>query len=247
MAREIRITINDDEVFERMKRRKEQLDLSWEEVLYRGLRQAPTEPGDLADEIKRQVSDHVRRSISSSLEGAGPTGPAGSAGSADHPFDEPGFGRGVGHETGSGGSPGVGFEHSTDPYGSATSGDDDLDSEVDALSSAEDATLVFDFLDEKPENQIPLRVTLETSREGLDVDVVAVRRGKSAESMNRFDQAERRTITVRLAKGEAATLQFADGAEAYHVRPVLSWSRSDDDRPIVSEVEIDEVILDDDE
>ena len=47
MAREVRITIDDDEVFERMKARKGALDLSWEEVLHRGLREIPGEhPGE---------------------------------------------------------------------------------------------------------------------------------------------------------------------------------------------------------
>lgn len=43
MSREIRITIDDDEIFESMKRRKGALDLSWEEVVKRGLREEPVE------------------------------------------------------------------------------------------------------------------------------------------------------------------------------------------------------------
>ena len=48
MSREIRITIEDDEVFERMRYRKDELDLSWEEVLRRGLTEVtdiPRPPG----------------------------------------------------------------------------------------------------------------------------------------------------------------------------------------------------------
>ena len=60
MAREIRISIDDDEVFERMKARKRDLDLSWEEVLYRGLREGSADGGGAAGSAgEQQYGSHA--------------------------------------------------------------------------------------------------------------------------------------------------------------------------------------------
>lgn len=227
MGREIRISIDDDEVFERMKARKRELDLSWEEVLHRGLRrsehadhgghprghdghaghpyQAPLrdpigDPRGFAEDLKRQIQGQVRASLHSSLD----------------PFswDEPG----------------------TDP----------LDSDVTTLESAEDAVLRFEFLGDAAHdrrNQVPLRVTLEASADGLAVDVVAVRQGKTVTDMNAFEPATRRRIVERMAAGERATLSLADGEEWYPITPVLDWSRADG-TPTVADVTIEEVHVD---
>ncbi|MFC7057120.1 hypothetical protein [Halovenus salina] len=81
MAREIRITIDDDEVFEQMKRAKQELDLSWREVLHRGLQREPArgrEPStgqddynaiedDIGDRIERQVKERIETSLENAL------------------------------------------------------------------------------------------------------------------------------------------------------------------------------------
>jgi hypothetical protein len=91
-------------------------------------------------------------------------------------------------------------------------------------------------------------VRLETSRSGLDIEVVAVRTGKSVTDCNRFDRGTRQSINEHLARGGTATLTFENGHdEAYSVAPVLSWSRADDGTPTVSDVEIAEVLFDDGE
>lgn len=89
MSREIRITIADDEVFDHMKHRKQQLDLSWEEVLRRGLHShgnhrhggrhewwnphmGHERAAEFGNEIARRVQSHVK----DSLEGAIPRDPA---------------------------------------------------------------------------------------------------------------------------------------------------------------------------
>ncbi|WP_254863513.1 hypothetical protein [Halovivax gelatinilyticus] len=224
MAREIRITIDDDEVFERMKARKQRLDLSWEDVLHRGLRREPepdspphaeephhggrrrrgsdpiSSPGSFAEDLKHQIQNQVRESLSASVD----------ASWSDH--------------------------------------DDWLDTDVSTLERAEDAVLSFDFLgDDAAESayQVPLRVTLEASADGLQADVVAVRQGRTVSSMNAFDASVRRRIVEGLATGEDASLVFDGGAEVYRVRPRLSWSRSDG-RPTVIDVAVDEVRFDDD-
>lgn len=223
MGREIRITIDDDEVFERMKARKRELDLSWEDVLHRGLRRSdgqgsaggvheypaggpgyPSEvardpirdPTGFAEDLKRQIQGHVRESLHASL--------------------------------------------STDPDL------DPLDSQVETLAAAEDAVLGFDFLADaaaRRSNQVPLRVTLEASADGLDVDVVAVREGKSVTDMNAFEPETRRQVIEGLASGADATLSLAGDAESYRVRPALTWSR-ENGIPTVSAVSIEEVRFD---
>ncbi|WP_255168654.1 hypothetical protein [Natrononativus amylolyticus] len=220
MAREIRITVDDDEVFERMKARKRELDLSWEEVLHRGLRRdeegvgsgrderrgyerAPPDPisapGAFAEDLKRQIQGQVRDSLHASLEST---------------WEE--------------------------PYR-----DDPLGRDVETLESAEDAVLVFGFLEDGGASaQVPLRVTLEAGAEGLTAEVVAVRQGKGVAAMNTFEPATRRRIVEGLATGEVATLEFDAGAEIYPVVPTLAWSRDDGGRPTVVDVTIDEVRFD---
>jgi hypothetical protein len=220
MGREIRVTIDDDEVFERMKARKRELDLSWEEVLHRGLRRDETRqsdaqhdreqydrrrrrgpppdplsnPGQFAEDLKRQIRGQVVESVQSSLEHERQEGP--------------------------------------------------LESEVTSLEAAEDAVMVFDFLEERDQStQVPLRVTLEASTGGLAIDVVAVRQGKTVASTNAFDPEVRRRVVEGLAGGDTATLRIEAGDEEYSVSPVLSWSRTNG-VPSVTEVTIEEVHFD---
>lgn len=237
MGREVRITIDDDEVFERMKRRKGELDLSWEEVLHRGLRrdselgvEADPEPGT-GPQRRRDAHRHHGR-------------PA-----EERRTDRPSGGRGDRWDTF---AESIESEIQNKVYDTLQSSfgaagldvpeRETLGEDVDELERAEDATLVFEFLDDQPEYRVPLRVNLRTSPDGIDVEVVAVREGKNVRHTNRFDGETRQQVNTRLASGESATLRF-EGGEEYGVRPVLTWSR-DGDAARVSAVEIDEVVLD---
>lgn len=242
MAREIRITVDDDEVFERMKRRKQELDLAWEEVLHRGLRPEP--PRHEHGRGHDQGHDHER--------GPGP---------APDPDPSPHHGR-HGHEHHGEHDRWDAFAESLESqiqnkvydtlqssFGAAGIDVPDhsgLDEEMGELADAEDATLAFEFLDDRREYRVPLRVNLRTGRDGIDVDVVAVRQGKNVRDTNRFDGGARKQVNARLAAGDPAELRFADGAETYAVRPVLSWGRDESGDPTVTDVTIDEVLLDDD-
>jgi|GEM_PF-982189 len=273
MAREVRITIDDDEVFERMKARKGALDLSWEEVLHRGLREVPGErPDDRgAPGESRSPGQH-----------AGP-GESAHGPESDH-FEQHwrhhssharhgrrGAGSDEGEPGGSGGPGGLGGPAS--PGGpedsvselvegikaqvhdqvreslrasmeSVEAAGSDLDREMTELERAEDAVLRFDeAVGDDRRYRVPLRVRLETSRAGMDVTVVAVRQGKSVSDTNRFDSESRRAVNVHLASGGTATLSFG-GGEDYEVAPALTWSHGDDGAPTVTDVEIEEVVLD---
>lgn len=243
MAREIRISVDDDEVFERMKRRKADLDLTWEEALKRGLRAA----GGPEGREGRATSDPA----SDVLEDFDPLG------------SNEGSRRNQGGSAGGGGRRGNDFapvgefveelrqhvqrEVRDSLESSMESVQHDLDREMRDLQDAEDAVLRFDVLDDDPRYDVPLRVRLETSRDGLDVEVVAVREGKSVTGTNRFDRAARRRVNEHLATGGTATLSFgANGdAERYDVEPVCSWGRTDDGTPRVSAVEVHDVVFDD--
>lgn len=240
MSREIRITIDDDEIFERMKRRKRQLDLSWEDVLHRGLRREPEGGVDRSHARERSPWDERPPHEPE------PPGTRGRRRGPEEPFSTDEFveemKRGVRDQV----------VHSLQSSLSGLGeGEFDLEHEMGALQDAEDAVLLFDFLDEEGSRDgesywVPLRVTQQTSREGLAIEVVAVRSGKSASHMNQFDRSVRRQVNAKLAAGETATLRFTDGGngEEYPVYPVLSWSKDESGRPTVSAVEIDEVILD---
>ena len=220
MARQIRISIEDDEVFERMKMRKQELDLSWEEVVHRGLKinsapeTSPTDsyrdqyqqagrandllgnPGGFAADLQSQIQEHIRHSLSESLGDSSPV-------------------------------------------------NDSLDTTVDVLEAAEDATLYFDCLDQDahtPAYQVPLRVILEAGSEGLSVEVVAIRSGKSTDGMNSFRPRIRRRVIEHLATGGTAELQVGTSDESYTVSPVLTWERYQN-IPRVSDVTIDSVIF----
>ncbi|SDJ63206.1 hypothetical protein SAMN05216226_106112 [Halovenus aranensis] len=219
MAREIRITIDDDEVFARMKRTKQELDLSWREVLHRGLqvdsqpqnrqrtRQEPdvddhdTIEDDIGDRIERQVKERIE----SSLENA------------------------LGIET---------YRRDRDNRAPTRYEDD-----VQSLENAEDAVITFPFLDEAPAYKIPLRVELEMRAGGVDVTVVTVRQGKSVDGMNAFDRSTRHRIAEGLATGSSVHLELGGGEETYRVTPVLSWGRDDDGNPTVDTVEIEDVVF----
>lgn len=228
MAREIRVTIDDDEVFERMRARKRELDLSWEEVIHRGLREA--EPGDIGDRLERQIRQRVTESLETAFgieEGREPPRTGGAESRAGRPEPE---------EFGSG-SP-------TSPRDDQpASGSTGLSAEVESLSNAEDAELRFPFLPDEPGNRVPLRVRLETTADGLDVTVVTVRTGKSVAETNAFARGARQQIAASLADGELAELALAGGAETYRVAPALSW-QSRESGPTVTEAAIREVRFD---
>jgi len=270
MTREVRITIDDDEVFERMKARKRDLDLSWEEVLHRGLRERESPPKPPEPPEPPEPPDPP--DIPSLFGGDG-------GGGDERDESDRGRERRHGRDRRRGRREPEGIGDVVDQFRSQlreqvqesvresmeSSFGTDLDREVSELEAAEDAVLRFQFLDdEQAAYRVPLRVDLQTSRAGLDVDVVAVRQGKSVRDLNRFDRAARRTVNERLARGDAATLEFEaaagensaepslasapeDGAESYRVAPVLSWTRSEDGAPAVAAVEVDEVLFDDDD
>lgn len=250
MAREVRITIDDDEVFERMKARKRQLDLSWEEVLKRGLRDptggtgqdGPAEPGG-----ESGGADFVGWSPETGWQGMSSEWGAQRHGDADlddvvDEFKE--SIRGQVRDSLRASMAAMEDPHpASQPGGGAERGG--LDREMTELERAEDAVLRFDGVtDEAPRYEVPLRVRLETSRDGMDVEVVAVREGKSVSEMNRFDRETRRAVNEHLARGGTATLAF-EGAERYEVGPVCSWSRDDAGHPTVTAVDIEEVLFDD--
>jgi len=237
MAREVRITVDDDEVFERMKRHKQELDLSWEEVLHRGLRPPETPPEPDPEPFWNEggwSSGHATGPEHS----PGPQHPSG-PGQQDEPLgdvvDE--FRRQVKDQVAN--SLRVSMQGMQEA-------NEELEQEMGALAEAEDATLTFTGLD-NPAHTVPLRVNQRTSRAGLEVDVVAVRQGKSVRGTNRFDRSARQQLNTSLARGEPATLRFENGsdAESYRVYPVLSWGKDDTGQPTVTDVEIDEVVLDD--
>lgn len=227
MAREIRITVDDDEVFERMKRRKEALDLSWREVLKRGLRQDEGVSVDLGGLGRVDV-------------GPGPEsrpGPGAGAGAGTEPGEHEGHGPGPG--------PGFGerlsqriqqqVQQSLETSLGVEDGFDDV-------ADAEDAVLRFDGLDTDGA-EVPLRVRLTTGGDGLDVEVVAVRRGRAVAGLNSFPPDARRRVAERLAGGETAVLSLAEGAEEYAVRPRLEWTTGDDGRPAVADVTVESVVF----
>lgn len=245
MSREIRITIDDDEVFERMRRRKGELDLSWEEVLRRGLgggRSARWPPGPWS----RQAGHHdhfdppnapepsdpdfeerIRRSVEKRIPGRG---------SADaERGDRPG-------PLGSDFDQWVGERVEDTVRAAMSAATRSLDVEIDRLEGAEDATLVFDSLDEPRE--VPLRIDLRAGPAGLDVDVIAVRQGKGTEGQNEFTESERKAIARHLAGGGTASLRIGDDGVTYDSYPSLAWGRDVEGNPTVTDVEIVDVDLD---
>lgn len=232
MGREVRISIDDDEVFERMKRRKRELDLSWEEVLRRGL------------EHREGPGAHRREERAGWTEGGvdgrrGRSGPRPPLDPFDDDFERRLRERIEGSVRRSVPDLDFGFGSDFD----ALEPPDPLGADIGRLEDAEDAVLTFDFLDGS-EAAVPLRVNLRTSRAGLDVEVVAVRRGKGARERNRFGEGARKEIAEHLVAGEGATLRTENGGEEYRVFPVLAWSRDESGFPTVADVEIEAVIFD---
>ena len=233
MSRQIRISIDDDEVFERLKRRKDALDLSWEDALRRGLRDSTEPPrspnastesrrgrdSGLADrsEGRRGRDDRESRHGRDATDRGDPS-----------PFD-PDFGERVAQQVLSSVSDSVpGFVGET------------LDDEIDRLEDAENAVLV---LGDSDQERVPLRVALHTGPDGLDVDVVAVRSGKGTEAMNEFADGARADVAGRFAAGETATLELEAGSEIYDVRPDLSWARGPEGTPRVTDVTVRDVVF----
>lgn len=283
MSREIRITVADDEVFERMRRRKDALDLSWEEALRRGLDDGGHTAGrrdggpDRLDPFDEDFRERLRERVGREVRGGAGAGGGGGGERADEaagardgtdrhreragstggtgqgrgfdPFDPESvaaFARRQARQAMRAApgvavcseAPGPGPGHAPGPDGPGET----LDAELDRLAEAEDAALTFPFLD-APGAAVPLRVTLETTGEGLAVEVVAVRSGKGTADSNRFPDDARQRVATALADGATARLTLQDGAEAYDVVPRLSWGRDDDGTPTVTEVGIERVVL----
>ncbi|WP_439025948.1 hypothetical protein [Haloarchaeobius sp. DT45] len=260
MSREIRITIDDDEVFERMKRRKEELDLSWEETLRRGLDQdrrgrrdsrsthtrpsrppSPPTPHDPhRDRRRRNRGRQAEQGRHDDHQPRGDHGPGHDDFGDVTPFD-PEFQDRLRAQIESSLQESLsGVETAMRHVETVTGG---LGDEIDRLSDAEDAVLTFTDLPDDPEHQVPLRVNLATSADGLDVEVVTIRQGKGTEGMNRFAQGDRKTITERVATGGTGLLRLQDGAEEYAVVPRLTWGRTAEGEPTVTGVEVVEVVF----
>jgi hypothetical protein len=233
VSRQIRISIDDDEVFERLRRRKDALDISWEEALRRGLRDSPEPPrgvpGDGGDGrgSPRASGDH---------RGHGPNDPPNLAAGPESghggpsPFDED-FGEQIARKV-----------FSSVQQSVPGMPEEPLDDEIARLEDAEDAVLV---LGDGESEGVPLRVILQTGPDGLDVEVVAVRSGKDTEGMNRFAEGARADVAERFAGGDTVILELADGEEIYRVRPELTWARGEDGTPTVEDVAIREVVFED--
>lgn len=239
MSREIRITVADDEVFERMRRQKDALDLSWEEVLRRGLADAE-DPGPeqehtldpFAEDFGEQLRNRIRRQatgVSHGTRGEEPTETNPGATSGFDPFDTASIGEYVSRQIAA-----------AMPDGPMAG--ESLSSELDRLAEAEDARLTFPFLDAETA-VVPLRVTLRTTGDGLEIEVITVRQGQGTTGENRFPDDARQRIAAALADGETATLTLQDGAESYDVVPTMSWDRTDDGTPTVGDVTIESVDL----
>jgi hypothetical protein len=231
VSRQIRITIDDDEVFERLKRRKDALDLSWEDALRRGLRDTK-EPPRAPDSPERDPGPG--RDRGSTRGRGGEQHAASQSGRGDarepSPFDAD-FGERIAERV---------MSSVSSSLGGADAGAGRLDDEIDRLEDAEDAVLV---LGDGEGERVPLRVALHTGPDGLDVDVVAVRSGKGTEGMNQFADGARADVAKRFAAGDTATLELAAGGERYDVRPELEWARGSDGTPTVTDVAVTEVVF----
>jgi hypothetical protein len=251
MSRQVRITIDDDEVFERLKRRKEALDLSWEDALRRGLRDSPEPPrASPADgpgtsrqsepRPRGEASDRAGRRTGGQASGSG--GPGRRRGAGEHGSGGPGPGDGApfGRDLGEYIAREVREAVPGTPPGTAAG--PPLDDEIDRLEEAEDAVLA---LGDGEAERVPLRVALHTGPGGLEVDVVAVRSGKGTEGMNRFADGARADVARRFASGETVGLELHGGEETYDVRPELTWARGPDGAPTVTDVAVREVVFED--
>jgi hypothetical protein len=233
MSRQVRITIDDDEVFERLRRRKDALDISWEEALRRGLRDSSEPPrgppGDPVDPSRNPSAGRDRGAH-------GPRGPGNMAAGPDSghggpsPFDDD-FGEQIAREV-------LSSVKQSMPGG----GEEPLDDEIARLEEAEDAVLE---LGETEAHHVPLRVVLHTGPDGLAVEVVAVRSGKDTAGTNRFADGARADVAERFAGGDAVPLRLDGGQETYRVRPNLTWGRGEDGAPTVTDVEVSEVVFED--
>lgn len=234
MSRQIRISIEDDEVFERLKRRKDALDLSWEDALRRGLRDSPEPPhGQHVPNRPHSSHEHHVPGLHHEHEhrherdrGRGRDNRR--TNEKLSPFD-PDFGERIANQVLSSVSDSMsGFVGET------------LDDEIGRLEDAENAELV---LGNREGERIPLRVALYTGPEGLDVEVVAVRSGTDTEAMNRFVDGARARVAEQFARGETARLELDKSGETYDVRPDLTWARGPDGTPTVADVAIGEVVF----
>ena len=234
MSREIRITVDDDEVFERLRRRKDALDLSWEDALRRGLREGIESQSAAKSRPERERGRHGRGPSRESRGRHGRSGPGegnarerrGRQGRVS-PFD-PDFGEQIARSV-------VSSVNASVPGVDVT-----LEDEIDRLEEAEDATLI---LGEGEGERVPLRVALHTGPEGLDVEVIAVRSGKGTEELNQFEDGARADVARRFAEGDTATLEIEGSEETYEVRPELTWVRGSEGAPRVTEVTIHEVVF----
>lgn len=249
MSREIRISVADEEVFEWMRRRKTELDLSWEEALRRGLGEegagAPATEEELdpfAPDFRERLQQRIR-SATGAASGEPTTTQGGRASVTERMRERAG--------TAAEAPPDVEgiVADLTEALGAAEASvppkppESPAASQLERLEDAEDAVLVLPGTDEAGA-RVPLRVNLRTEADGLTVEVVAVRLGSGTEALNRFVDGTRADVTRALAADELAALELGDGVESYPVKPSLTWGRDDDGAPTVVEAEIVDVVLD---
>lgn len=112
---------------------------------------------------------------------------------------------------------------------------------VDRVSEAENAVLMFNFL-EGVHRRIPLRVSMMTVPEGTDIEVVSVRQGDDVSGYNQFSDEDRERIGQKLMEDGTGILDIEDSQERYQVKPSLTWNRGETNQLVVESVEIREVV-----
>lgn len=198
----------EEEAFRRLKQRKEQLDLSWRDVILRGLEEKPS-TRDL----------RAGRLLAKQWFGEGMDNqPSGEGITATVQDTDPNAR--VAQE----------LERAVDSFESGG----DLETEIENLESGDDAILSLPGTD----TEIPLRVRLKTTNEGLEAGLVAVR---DIPGRNQFKESDRATTSESLAEGEPAILEIGQIDEVrYEVTPSIEWSRDDSGMLTATDVDIKE-------
>lgn len=170
----------DDEAFRRAKEKKEELDISWKEVILRGLETRP-EPRDIRPGVR----------VAKKLLGEGM-------------FDQP-AGRGI-------------------------------RAEVEDVEASDDAVLALPGTSQ----EIPVKIRLRTSRDGMEAPFVEVR---DQPGMNQLTEEDRQSVMENLSDENPAVLKIREaGRGEYEVFPIIDWSRDDAGNIVAKDVEIEDFV-----